>query len=164
MANMNNTERLNLKRLIDEMDADNNTENIRKLKHSVLIRDDVRKIENLKTKNALLKSTEPEKFKELCEAECTFLFNNYTDIFNKLIKDELDLTIMTKLLTVLKLIEDSKVDQHEGSVMVGKILKELYIDSATKRTDNIDKEYESQKIKPLEGKKISWSEYKKMNQ
>ena len=101
MANMNNNERLNLKRLIDEMDADNNTENIRKLKHSVLIRDDVRKIENLKTKNALLKSTEPDKFKELCETECTFLFNNYTDIFNKLIKDELDLTIMTKLLTVL---------------------------------------------------------------
>jgi hypothetical protein len=164
MANMNNNERLNLKRLIDEMDADNNTENIRKLKHSVLIRDDVRKIENLKTKNALLKSTEPDKFKELCETECTFLFNNYTDIFNKLIKDELDLTIMTKLLTVLKLIEDGKVDQHEGSVMVGKILKELYIDSATKRADNIDKEYESQKIKPLEGKKISWSEYKKMNQ
>jgi hypothetical protein len=71
---------------------------------------------------------------------------------------------MTKLLTVLKMIEDGKVDQHEGSVMVGKILKELYIDSATKRADNIDKEYEDQKVQPIEGKKVSWSEYKKMNQ
>jgi hypothetical protein len=78
-------------------------------------------------------------------------------------KDELDLDIMTKLLIILKMIEDGKVDQHEGSVMVGKALKELYIDSATKRLDNIDKEYESQKIKPVESKKISWTEYKKIN-
>jgi hypothetical protein len=71
---------------------------------------------------------------------------------------------MTKLLTVLKLIEDGKTDQHEGSYMVGKILKELYLDSAVKRADNIDKEIEDQKVKPLEGKTISWSQYKKMNQ
>ena len=101
-----------------------------------------------------------DEFVELCQIECPFLFNNYTDIFNKMVKNELDLTIMTKLLTVLKLIEDNKVDQHEGSVMVGKILKELYIDSATKRADNINKEYESEKIPFIESKKISWKEYK----
>ena len=164
MANMNSNERLNLKKLIDEMDCDNNTENIRKLKHSTLIRDDIRKLDKMKTTSASLRQGNPEGFKELCQSECHFLFSNYTDIFNKILKDELDLTIMTKLLTVLKMIEDGKVDQHEGSVMVGKILKELYIDSATKRADNIDKEYEDQKVQPIEGKKVSWLEYKKMNQ
>jgi hypothetical protein len=163
MANMNNSERLNLKRLIDEMDCGDNTENIRKLKHSVVMRDDIRKIEVLKRDNSSLKNSDPEKFVELCQNEAAFLFNNYTDIFNKIMKDELDLDIMTKLLIILKMIEDGKVDQHEGSVMVGKALKELYIDSATKRLDNIDKEYESQKIKPVESKKISWTEYKKIN-
>lgn len=162
MANMNATDRLNLKKLIDETECENNTENIRKLKHSVLIRNDIRKLDKLKTKNQSTQISDPEQFLELCKSECSFLFNNYTDIFNKIIKNELDLTIMTKLLVILKLIEDGKTDQHEGSVMVGKILKELYIDSAVKRADNIDKDQDNQRVEPIEGKKISWTEFKKM--
>jgi hypothetical protein len=100
---------------------------------------------------------------ELCQRECSFLYNNYTDIFNKVLKDEIDLNIMTKLLIVLKLIEDGKVDQHEGSAMFGKILKELYVDSAVKRADNLDKIYDTEKEPPNCGKTISWKEYKKMN-
>jgi len=159
MSVLNNQERLNLKKLLDESDCENNTENIRKLKHSTLLRDDVRKIDTLRNNNTHMKL---EDLNELCQRECPFLFNNYTDIFNKMVKNELDLTIMTKLLTILKLIEDGKVEQHEGSVMVGKILKELYIDSAVKRADNLDKEYESEKTPLVESKKISWKEYKQI--
>jgi hypothetical protein len=157
MSKLNTQERLNLKKLIDESNCENNTENIRQLKHSTSIRDDIRKIDTLRMTHPNMKSSE---FDELCQNECKFLFNNYTDIFNKMVKNELDLTIMTKLLTVLKLIEDDKVDQHEGSVMVGKILKELYIDSAIKRADNIDKEHEAERIQPVESKNITWKEYK----
>jgi hypothetical protein len=160
---MNNTEKLNLKRLIDESQCEDNTENIRKLKHSVKIRDDIRKIENLKKTNSALRSLQPEEFRELCQKECVFLFNNYTDIFNKILKDEIDLLIMTKMLTILKLIEDSKVDQHEGSAMFGKVLKELYIDSAIKHGENLDKQYETETIPKVEGKKITWNQFKKMN-
>jgi len=70
---------------------------------------------------------------------------------------------MTKLLTVLKLIEDNNVDQNEGSVMVGKILKELYIDTALKRSDKLDKEHESEQVEENTGKQLSWKEYKKSN-
>jgi len=157
MADLNIQDRLNLKKLIDESDCENNTENIRKLKHSVLIRDDVRKIDTLRMANS---GMQEEQFNQLCMSECPFLFNNYTDIFNKMVKNELDLTIMTKLLTVLKLIEDNKVDQHEGSVMVGKILKELYIDSAVKCAENIDKLHDAEKVPPVESKKISWAQFK----
>ena len=157
MANLNIQDRLNLKKLIDESDCENNTENIRKLKHSTLIRDDVRKIDTLRMANVGMPA---EEFSQLCQSECPFLFNNYTDIFNKMVSNELDLTIMTKLLTVLKLIEDNKVDQHEGSVMVGKILKELYIDSAVKRAENINKLHEAEKVPPVESKKISWAQFK----
>jgi hypothetical protein len=160
---MNKQENLDLKRLIDETQCGNNTENIRKLKHSVLIRNDIRTMENLKKTNSDLRKSNPDKFAEVCQQECNFLFNNYTDIFNKVLKDELDLLIMTKLLTVLKLIEDGKVDQHEGSVMVGKILKELYVDSALKRADNINKEYENEKVEPNSGKKMSWRDFKQLN-
>ena len=145
------------------MEGEDNTSNIRKVKHSVPMRDDVRRLNNLKISDAELRKNSPDDFKTLCQSKCNFLYNNYTDIFNKLIDDELDLTIMTKLLTVLKLIEDGKTDQHEGSVMVGKVLKELYVDSATKRLENLDKQHAGERVDPSVGKSISWREYKKMN-
>lgn len=160
MSVLTNDERLNLKKMIDESECDDNTDNIRRLKHSVLMRDDIRRLDTLKNTHSDMKNNDNDRFVLLCQNECKFLYANYTDIFNKLVKDELDLTIMTKLLTVLRLIEDSKVDQHEGSVMVGKILKELYVDSATKRLDNIDKENPKETMSV--GKAISWKQYKQM--
>ena len=154
-------DRLNLKRLVDNSECENNTENIRKLKHSGPINEDIKKMLKYKVNNDSLKQSDPEAFLEGCKIECSFLFNNYTDIFNKILKDELDMTIMKKLVIILKLIEDEKVDQHEGSVMVGKILKELYVDSALKRCDNLDKEHASSKPSTNDGKKISWKDFKK---
>jgi len=167
MSSLNSKERLDLKKLISESDCTDNTEHIRNVKHSVLIRNDIRTVENLKMRERQLFENDKDAFRGLCESKAPFLCGNYFDIFNRLLKNELDLTIMTKLLTVLKLIEDGKVDQHEGSVMVGKILKELYIDSAIRHGDNLDKdrinETDSQeKVEPIEGKKISWKEFKKM--
>ena len=159
---MANFEKLDLKQFLDNnSNYVDNTEHIRTLKHSTSIRDAVRTIENLKVSQSVLKESDNEAFVELCKSECRFLYDAYTDLFHKLVKDELDLTIMTKLLTVLKLIEDGKVDQNDGSVMVGKILKELYVDSAMKRADALDKEHEAEKQKPINGKAISWNEYKK---
>jgi hypothetical protein len=159
---MANFEKLDLKQFLDNnSNYVDNTEQIRNLKHSTLIRDAVRTIENLKMSQSTLKESDNAAFVEMCKSECRFLYDGYTDLFHKLVKDEIDLTIMTKLLTVLKLIEDGKVDQNDGSVMVGKILKELYVDSAMKRADALDKEHESEKQTPINGKAISWSEYKK---
>jgi len=45
--------------------------------------------------------------------------------------------------------------------MMGKILKELYVDSATKRMDNLDAKYDADKPVLDEGKKVSWKEFKK---
>jgi hypothetical protein len=161
---MNPEEKLNLKRLIDNSDCENNTDTIRRVKHSVKIRDDIRRLENLKKTDGYMRATDPAEFLELCKKQAWFLFSNYTDIFNKILKDELDLGIMSRLLAVLKMIEDSKVDQHEGSVMVGKILKELYVDSALKRGENLDREDAETKLPPVEGKKISWNEFKHLNE
>jgi len=155
-------DRLNLKKLIKDSDCDDNTESIRNLKHSGLIRADVSKLENLKRTQSVLKTADFVSFQEMARVECAFLYNNYMDIFNKVLKDEIDLKILTRLLIVLKLIEENKVDQHEGSAMVGKILKELYIDSAIKCSDNLDKENESKIVEKKTGSAISWKEYKNM--
>ena len=162
---MNSQERINLKKLVDESDCVDNTENIRRVKHSTSILNDIRTMEQLKRQHKELLETQPEEFTELCRGKCSFMFNNYTDIFNKQLKDELNLGIMIRLIQVLQMIEEGKVDQHEGSVIVGKYLKELYVDSALRRADNLDKQHaeNAEDTEPREEPKhISWKEYKNM--
>ena len=162
MSKLTPEESLDLKNLINNSDCEDNTEHIRKVKHSFKIRDDIRKIEVLKLEKANLYQSEPETFRELASNHASFLFTNYSDIFNRILKDELNLDIMGGLLGVLNMIEEGKVDQHEGSVMVGKLLKELYVDSALKRSENLDKEHPSEVIPKKDAiHKISWEEWKK---
>lgn len=163
MSKITPQERLDLKKLLSKSEEyQDNTEHIRKVKHSVSIRDDIRNLENLKKQHAELFTEDKDKFRELAMNEASFLFYNYTDLFNRVLKDEVDLVIMTRLLQVLKMIEDGKVDQNEGSVMVGKILKELYVDSALKRADNLEKEHATDEDveKKVEGKPISWAQWR----
>jgi hypothetical protein len=164
MSTLSPDERLNLQKMVNEMGSEDNTDNIRKVKHSIALRDEIRKLDTFKKKHTELQRTDKDKFVELCRDETPFLFNNYTDIFNRLIKDELNLEIMTKFLIVLKLIEDGKVDQNEGSVMVGKLLKELYVDSALKQAEHLDSNASAtEKPTPtMSSNPISWKEYKSM--
>jgi len=159
---MNPQESLQLKKLIGDFDGEytDNTEQIRKLKHSEVIRDDIRKLERLKLEHPEIMKTAPLKFQEMAQNEASFLFSNCTDIFNKVLKNEVDLDIMTQVLYILKMIEEQKVDQHEGSVLVGKLLKQLYIDSALKRGENLDKENTDSKPDVNQGRSISWSNWK----
>jgi hypothetical protein len=166
MASLNDNERLKLKEMINEMGSEDNTEQIRRVKHSVILRDEIRKLDTFKKANISLRDTDPAKFTSECQNTSNFLYTKYTDLFNRILKDELDFEIMTKLLIILKLIEDGKVDQHEGSVMVGKVLKELYVDSALKASENLDKQHKSNDIVSTNDvstndiKQISWKEYK----
>ena len=156
-------ESIDLKKMINETECQNNTEEIRKMKHSSKIHADILRMEELKREHSDLLKTKYDEFRLLCQTECMFLYNNYMDIFNKVLKDELDLTIMAGLLTALKMIEDEKIDQHEGSVMVGRLLKKLYIDSALKLSDNLDKQHDVSDAKHVDVKDISWNQYKKMH-
>lgn len=158
---MNPQERIQLGKMIDANQAKDYTDDIRKKKHSHLIRGDVQIMLNLKRDNTVLAEMDPDKFDAMCVSQCQFLFNNYTDIFNKVKKDEIDLDILNDLLNVLKQIEDNKLDQHEGSVSVGKLLKQIYIDSALKKSENLDKKYGEQENVD-EAMDISWRDFKRM--
>jgi hypothetical protein len=149
--------------MINETNCEDNTESIRKLKHSMKIRNDIVRLEKIKNDPSYnkMKLDDPSGFLNHCQNECAFLFSNYTDIFNKVCKDELNLDIMWNILEVLRAIEDGAVDQHEGSIAVGKLLKKLYIDSAVRRGNNLDKEHIVEPPVFVEPKPISWKEYKK---
>jgi len=160
MSTLSADERLNLQKMVTEMDSEDNTEHIRKVKHSIVLRDEIRKLDTFKKGNTELQIRDPEQYIEQCKGVTPFLHNNYTDIFNRIVKDELDLELMTKLLIVLKLIEDGKVDQNEGSVMVGKVLKELYVDSALKTGEHLDEKHAGDTVSTKVTKPITYKEYK----
>lgn len=156
---MNDSERLNLQKMIKANDSENNTQLIRTLKHSTMIKNDVDLLLKLKKEHDHLAKSNPDEFDSMCVSKCSFLFNNYTDIFNKVKKDEMNLTILLRLLNVLHSIEEGAVDQHEGSFEVGKLLKEIYIDSALKKAEKLDNENNKQEeVKKIEN--ISWHQYK----
>ena len=160
---MNEEERLNLQRMINANDVVDQTDKIRDTKHSSVIRQQVKDFVALKKKYSRLAKSNPDQYDQMCISKCEFLFNNYTDIYNKIKKDEIDLIILDKFLTVLKNIEDGNVDQHDGSFMVGKLLKELYIDSALKKSEKLDaaqKKNKKSEKKPPKPREISWKEYK----
>ena len=160
--NLNSNDRLQLNKMIKESDAEDKTELIRKTKHSQIIKEQVDLLQNLKKTHKNLYENNFTKFDELAVKECQFLFRYYTEIYNKVLKNEINLEILDKFLNVLKLIENGEIDQHEGSVKVGTYLKELYIDSALKKTEKNDKNSnENEDSREIEEINISWSQFKK---
>jgi len=153
---MDDSQRLQLQNMIKANNTEDQTDFIRHLKHSQLIRADVNKMILIKAKHR----GDDAKIHEECSAECSFLFTHYTDIYNRIRKDELDIGILNKFLDVLKRIENGELDQHEGSFMVGTILKELYVDSALKKVEklNVDEEPKPEPKKPEV--EISYKDFK----
>jgi len=154
---MNEDDRLNLKKLVGNTDAQETTNQIRQVKHSSTIKEQVTILTGLQLRYARLAKSNPVEFDMLCKSKCAFLYKNYTDLFNKIKKRELDLKLLSEFLIVLKDIEDGKIDEHDGSFKVGSILKKIYIDSALNKTDNKKK---VKKLNAGKSKNISWGAYK----
>jgi hypothetical protein len=153
-------EKLDLKRLMDNFtDYQDNTEYIRRVKHSSRIAQDINSLNDLKASRG---NMDADIFMEKALERCPFIAANYNDVFIRVVKDEMDLAIMAKLLHVLNLIETGSVDQQDGSVLVGKLLKTLYLDSAVKVADNLNKIHDVESNTPIveNGKSISWRQYK----
>jgi hypothetical protein len=154
---MNDEQRLHLQNMISANNVEDQTGLIRELKHSVILRDEVNNLVRIREKY----NGDQEKIMEDAITECNFLFTYYTDIYNKIRKDEMDLQILHKFLDVLRDIEDGRLDQHEGSFKVGTLLKEIYVDSALRKAEklnetngNVEPEYKGPQVE------ISWRDFK----
>jgi len=156
---MDDKQRLQLQNMIKANNVEDQTEFIRNLKHSQIIRNEVNNMILIKAKFR----GDDAKIHEECVNECGFLFTYYTDIYNKVRKDEIDIGILNKFLDVLKRIEDGEMDQHEGSFLVGTILKELYVDSALKKADKLNANEEPREEPKKPEKTISYKQFKKIN-
>ena len=157
---MNDKQRLELQKMINENDVKDQTEIIRNLKHSSILANEINNMIRIKAKFR----NDQEKIQMECMTECNFLYTYYTDIFNKVKKDEIDLNILNKFLNVLQKIEEGEINQHEGSFLVGNLLKELYIDSALRKADKLDKEYAyKEKVVNHEPMNVSWKQFKEIS-
>lgn len=157
---MDDKSRLQLQKMISANNVEDQTDLIRELKHSHMIQNDINNLLMLKHKY----SGNQDKIHAEAMTDCGFLFTYYTDIYNKIRKDEIDLQIMNKFLNILRRIEDGELDQHEGSFIVGTILKELYVDSALKKAEKINNtNHEKDLEEKRQGINISWNKFKSLS-
>lgn len=157
---MTENQRLQLQNMIQSNAVEDQTELIRKLKHSGIFRAEIQRMQDI-----LREYPDNEmRVLEECMVNANFLYTYYTDLFHKIRKEEINLDLLSKFLDILKQIEDGETDQHTASFMVGTILKQIYVDSALKRGEKLDKTYKKEetnedKKEPIE---ISWKDYKLM--
>ena len=161
---MDKNERIQLDKMLRANNTEDCTNEIREKKHSKLLKNDVKKMIELKEKYKRLKDSNKNQYETMLKSQCSFIYEKYTDIFNRINKDEIDFDILWRFLDVLEKIETGELDQHEGSYAVGTLLKQIYIDSSIKKGEKIDKKYaKKKKTKVDKTKKISWNEYKNLN-
>lgn len=156
---MNDEQRLHLQNMISANNVEDQTGLIRELKHSIILREEVNNLVRIREKY----NGNQEQIMEDAITECNFLFTYYTDIYNKIRKDEIDLQILHRFLDVLRDIEDGKLDQHEGSFKVGTLLKEIYVDSALRKAEKLNENNEN-KESEYKGPQveISWKDFKEI--
>lgn len=162
--NITNQDRIDLKRVMSNMDYTDNTAYIRRVKHSTQIQQGIMDLVTfMKAHPEVTEGSDPFVMEDQAKVASPFLYENYTDIFRRVLRNEVSFPMLAKIIEVLKAIEEDQVDQQEGSIKVGKLLKEMYLDSAIRHGDNLDKKYQSTEATPTPRapeKLISWKEYK----
>ena len=133
---MDGAARLQLNKMLSENDVLDQTPLIRELKHSHILREDINTLIMLKAK--FMDDAEGLHLEAMME--CNFLFTYYTEIYNKVKKDEIDLSMLFNFIDILQKVEDGKLDQHEASFEVGTILKKIYVDSALRKAERLNAE------------------------
>ena len=149
---MNTEQQKVLDEMIKENNTTDNTSYIQSVKHSNKIRKDVSNIQNIKRK---LKTNDFKTLDKEASSKCGFLFLNYPNIYNKLLKDEIDINTLYQFLVELEEIEKGNQNQHEASYKIGTLLKKLYSDKRIKD----EKPEKKKETKPVH--KISYDEFKK---
>ena len=161
---MDSTHRLQLEKMIQANNVVDCTADIRRKNHSRPIREDVRRMVDLRKQYARLRTSNPGQYDKILVSRCNFLFTNYTDIFNKVKKEELDLDTLWKLLDVLAQIENGTMDQHTGAYEVGSLLKKMYVDAALVKAERLDAEHTGVEPRARVDKSLTWKKYKTSTQ
>jgi len=160
MSVLSNNDKSILDKMLSENNVEDLTHEIRTKSHSKLIRNDIKQFILLETKYLRLKQTNHKQFENICAKHCSFLYDNYNTIYTKLLSNKLDLNIFDKFLIILQKIEIGELNQHEGAYLVGKYLKEIYIDNRSKNKENEANEENEATNKLNIEKNITYKQFK----
>lgn len=126
---------INLQNMVSEDAVRDNTDTIRELKHSQLIKAEVDRMFKIKIDN-LDKSA--NDLNTLCALECPILFTYYTDIYNRIRKDEIDMGMLYTMIATMQKIENGEITTSEGAQQMADVIKQLYQMSAIKKGEKLD--------------------------
>jgi hypothetical protein len=159
---MNADQKLQLNQMITANNVEDNTDLIRELKHSKKFTSEIEKMQAIKKKfkTPLSKIKVGEPIYTECATQCPFMYEYYTDLFNKILKDEVDMSLLQNGINVLREIEIGKTDMHEASFKFGTILKKIYVDAAINKADAINAANDVASTQPVQARNISWNKYK----
>lgn len=170
MEQMDDKQRLMLSKLIKENNVTDQTPLIRELKHSELILADVDRMvavlakypQPLLPRSELLNDARAE-----CADVANWLYCNYTDIFVRVLKGNMDMQMLRQVIALLKQIEDGELNQHEASFQLGSLLKKLYVDSAVKQVEKNDADANMSAAaapkKEYVKSNLTWDDFKKQH-
>ena len=135
---MNNKQKNQLKKIIKENDVKDNTRMLRRNRKSSKLRNEVNIIQALKIQDKNDDLSNKESDYNLKE-KCPNLYKNYSNIYTKLLKNDIDVNILYTFLDELEKIEKGTVNQHEASYNIGVLLKSLYVDKELKIVEENNK-------------------------
>lgn len=149
--------RLHLHKIATDNNVLDNTELIRKLKHSEILKKNINDLLKLKAEH----NNDIEIVHCYAMNECSFLFTYYTDIYNKVRKDEINLEMLFELIEVLKRVEDGLIDQHDGLLEFGLLFKKICYDSAIRKADKLNMNNNTSQPSVVSSQSnISWKDFK----
>ncbi len=90
----------------------------------------------------------PEDVERLAIEQCRILYDDYPRFFTKAIKHPDEIETLRSMVQVIRKIETGELDQHSGSVLVGTMLKERFVDAVA-----------PDELRPAP-KKLSYTEWK----
>ena len=156
---MNSKQKKQLKKIIKENDVKDNTRMIRKDKKSSKIRKEVDIIQEIKIQEKLDDLTSVE-IKHDLKNKCANLYKNYSNLYEKLVKNQIDINILHTFLDELEKIEKGDLNQHEASYNIGVLLKSLYVDKELKVDRDKNESGVSNPEKPARSEKnISYADF-----
>lgn len=136
-SNMNEAEQQALNDMIKEYNPVDNTELIKELKHSVVLKSNINKLLRIMAEH----KGNTNKIIELAKRDCEVLTVYYPKVFDAIKEGNYDLKILYEMLKVLQKIETGELTQHEASFEVGKYLKQQYIDDKIKLQQKVKEEH-----------------------
>ena len=136
-TNMNAAEQQALNDMIKEYNPTDNTELIKTLKHSVVLKSNINKLLRIMAEH----KNNNDKIIELAKRDCEILTVYYPKIFETIKEGNHDLKILYEMLKILQKIENGELTQHEASFEVGKYLKQQYIDEKLKLEEKVKQEH-----------------------